>query len=92
LNADFDLEWEDQRPWAALLHDPTYRRDLRGNHYGHLAFSNRNHNRLRKMIRDESDNDGLSPRQLLALLPAATRKALKKRLIKLRMSAGLSQQ
>jgi FkbM family methyltransferase len=46
---DFVLEYEDSFAWDDLLARSAYRRDLAGNHYGRMFFSNRHPGRLRKM-------------------------------------------
>jgi FkbM family methyltransferase len=76
LGGDFILEHEDRHPWTPLLTDRSYRQDLRGNHFGHLTFANRRHNRLEKIAPKDLRPEQLSPRQLLALLPGALKTAL----------------
>jgi FkbM family methyltransferase len=49
LEADFSVEFEDRFEWEALLHDSNYRRDLKGDIFGHLFFVNKRRNRLWKI-------------------------------------------
>jgi FkbM family methyltransferase len=86
LEPQFRLEYEDEVPWLRLLaRNDAYDRDLRNDHFGHLFFVSRNTNRLRKRTdwppTAESPLDARSfgARKLLAALPSAVYRSLRRR-------------
>jgi|GEM_PF-835626 len=88
LDKEFILEREDSFEWDTLLTKSGYKKDLTGNHFGRLFFTNKQANKLRKLdtrslvTTRHADNSGgsLTLRNLLSALPGATKIALQKRL------------
>jgi FkbM family methyltransferase len=81
LEADFLLEYEDCFEWDALLPNPRYRSNLRGDIYGHLFFVNKRRNRLRKV---KIEPGSMQLRLLLVTLPLAVKDTLRRRMVRLR--------
>jgi FkbM family methyltransferase len=88
LGADFTCEFVDCWPWKAILPKAGYRPSLADDAYGHLFFTNRRANRLRRasgVVRPPGGGWPVNPqrlslRQTLAALPDAARRALASRL------------
>jgi FkbM family methyltransferase len=88
LSREFILDREDSFEWDALLPESKYRKDLSGDHYGRLFFSNRKSNKLRKVDRPQplatlppqDVGSEVSLRKLLSALPGATKLTLRRRL------------
>jgi hypothetical protein len=88
LSGDFACEFEDAFAWREILRGTEYRPELADDYYGHLFFVNRRSSKLRKTS-DARPNarshwpvapGSLSLRQVLAVLPAAMRRAVSSRL------------
>lgn len=81
LEPDFVCVHEDRSPWSALLPGSDYRPDLSGDYWGHLFFVNRHRNRLRQTEPLAFPIDRPPAlRSLVSALPAATMRALRRRL------------
>jgi FkbM family methyltransferase len=77
---------EESYPWDAELAGSSFRKDLAGSRYGDLFLVNQRFNKLRRLAPEElapglqAPAQGLPLRQLLAALPGAAARALKRRL------------
>jgi FkbM family methyltransferase len=86
LDRRFALEYELVVPWSRLLTYKAYRRELRGDHFGVMFFSNRTANRLQRSPDwNSSANSPLDAAtfptsELLAALPKALYRSLRHRL------------
>lgn len=91
LREDFALEYEDSFQWSKLVPHSDYREQLRGDLFGRLFFANKHHNRLRRgALRNsaaghfsEYATEHLSLKQIISALPAAAKRAIRRRIANL---------
>jgi FkbM family methyltransferase len=94
LKLDFVLAFEDGFSWDRILPASDYRKELAGDRTGHMFFVNKRANKLRKDPSDEwmsglpgpraASSPDLPLKGLLAALPGAAKRALERRLRRLR--------